>query len=42
MTASLEGVWSLKVLRHCTDTHGVMCWGCGRRSTGRDRTDRVD
>ncbi len=32
MTASLEGVWSLKVLRHCTDTHGVMCWGCGRRA----------
>ena len=17
------------LLRHCTDTHGVMCWGCG-------------
>lgn len=28
----LEGVWSLGVLRHCTDTHGVMCWGCGRRA----------
>jgi len=28
----LEGVWSLAVLRHCTDTHGVMCWGCGRRA----------
>lgn len=33
MTApTLEGVWSLAVLRHCTDTHGVMCWGCGRRA----------
>ena len=29
---NLEGVWNLGVLRHCTDTHGVMCWGCGRRA----------
>ena len=32
MSSALEGVWSLGVLRHCTDTHGVMCWGCGRRA----------
>lgn len=32
VTAILEGAWDLGVLRHCTDTHGVACWGCGRRA----------
>lgn len=32
MTATLEGVWDPRVLRHSTPSHGVMCWGCGRRA----------